>query len=356
MTDFADRIRELALQIPKHMQIVKTEEGTKNAMIMPFIMALGYNVNDPTEVNPEFTADFGTRQHEKIDYAIMKDGKVIILIECKCCTDDLSVNHASQLYRYYSVANTRFGILTNGVVYRFYTDLEAANKMDTHPFFEFNMLDFSDYQIEELKKFTNSAFNLDSLLTAASELKFTREIKRILAEEMKKPSKEFVSFFVRQIYTGKMTEAVKNRFTEFTKNALAQFVNDRVNQRLKAALSGEQEPEVVPIEPGRQIENTADELEGYYIVKTILREVIPAKRVVAKDTLSYFGILLDNNVRKPLCRLHLNRGTKYISLFDKNRVEERVKIDNVDQIYTFADRLKSTIKIYDKQGERETEQ
>lgn len=354
--DFADRIRELALQIPKHMLHVKTEEGTKNAMIMPFLTALGYNVNDPTEVNPEYIADFGTKKGEKIDYAVLKDARVIILVECKCCTDDLKTNHASQLYRYFSVSNTRFGILTNGVVYRFYTDLDAPNKMDTHPFFEFNMLDFSDYQLEELKKFTKSSFNEDSLLSAASELKVTREIKRILAEQLKKPSKEFIEFFGKQIYTGRMTQTVRDQFAEFTRKALGQFINDRVNERLKAAMSGEPEPEIVEVEPGRQIENTADELEGYYIVKTILREVIPANRVVAKDTLSYFGILLDNNVRKPLCRLHLNRGTKYISLFDKNRIEEKVRIDNIDQIYSFADRLKATVSVYDKQGERETAQ
>lgn len=354
--DFADRIRELALQIPKHMQHVKTEEGTKNAMIMPFITSLGYNVSDPTEVNPEYIADYGTKKGEKIDYAIMKDGKVIMLVECKCCVDDLEVNHAAQLHRYFSVSNTRFGLLTNGIVYRFYTDLEAPNKMDKQPFFEFNILDFSDYHLEELKRFAKTSFNEDTLLTAASELKFTREIKRILTEQIKQPSDEFVKYFVSQIYTGRMTQSVRERFKEFTRKSLGQFINDQINERFKAVLASTQEKPTPAPEPSkeRQIETTAEEVEGFYIVKAILREIVPAKRIVARDALSYFSVLLDNNNRKPLIRLWFNGTNKYISLFDKNRTEERIRVTNVDELYAHADRLKATISVYEKQGERET--
>jgi len=69
---------------------------------MPFINVLGYDVFDPTEVVPEFTADIGTKKGEKVDYAIMKDGKPIILFECKWSGADLNKEHASQLHRYFS--------------------------------------------------------------------------------------------------------------------------------------------------------------------------------------------------------------------------------------------------------------
>src|SRR5690242_20022349 len=178
--DFIDRIRELSAQIPKikTQGLIKTEEGTKNALVMPFINALGYNVFDPTEVTPELIADVGVKKGEKVDYAILKDGKPIILFECKCCGTNLNDVHASQLYRYFSVTDARFGILTDGVVYHFFTDLEDKNKMDNKPFLIFDMLDIKEPLIEELKKFTKAAFDVDQIMSTASELKYTNAIKR----------------------------------------------------------------------------------------------------------------------------------------------------------------------------------
>lgn len=189
--DFIDRIRELSARIPKQLELIQTEEATKHALVMPFIAALGYDVFDPTEVVPELNADVGTKKGEKVDYAIRKDSQIIMLWECKATTCDLGQAHASQLYRYFSVTEARFSVLTNGIVYWFYTDLDAPNKMDSKPFFEFNMLDIREQDVEELKKFTKSAFDLDGILTTASELKYTREIKRILAEQLQEPSEDF---------------------------------------------------------------------------------------------------------------------------------------------------------------------
>lgn len=153
--DFIDQIRVLASRIANTKDIIQTEEATKNAMIMPFIQALGYNVFDPLEVTPELVSDVGTKKGEKVDYAILKDGKPIILFECKKCGGDLSINHASQLFRYFHVTEARFGVLTNGLIYRFFTDLEQPNKMDEKPFLEFNLLDFKDQDIDELKNSQN---------------------------------------------------------------------------------------------------------------------------------------------------------------------------------------------------------
>ena len=183
--DFSDRIRDLANKIPRQIDHLETEEATKHALVMPFINALGYNVFDPTEVMPEYVADVGVKRGEKVDYAILMDSKPILLIECKSSNTNLNKEHASQLYRYFSVTDSRFGVLTNGITYQFFADLEEPNKMDTKPFFEFNMLDAKDVSIEELKKFTKEAFDLDDILTNASELKYTREIKRILAEQVR---------------------------------------------------------------------------------------------------------------------------------------------------------------------------
>lgn len=155
--DFIDRIQQLANRIPQQMEHCQTEEATKNALVMPFINALGYDVFNLGEVIPEFTADIGIKKGEKVDYAIMMDGKPIMLFECKWAGADLNKVHASQLFRYFnSVQSVRFGILTNGMIYRFHTDLDAPNRMDEKPFFEFNMMGFQDRDVVELKKFTKN--------------------------------------------------------------------------------------------------------------------------------------------------------------------------------------------------------
>lgn len=363
MVDFIDKLRELSAQIPKQVDHIKTEEGTKTAMIMPFIAALGYNVFDPTEVTPEFIADVGIKKGEKVDYVILKDKKPIILIECKSCTADLDQDHSSQLYRYFSVTEARFGILTNGIVYRFFTDLDAPNKMDAKAFLEFDMLNIDESLVEELKKFTKPVFDVDGILTSASELKYTREIKRILSAQMHDPSEEFVKFFAAQVYSGKLTQTVREQFTAFVKRAFNQFINDQINERLKSALAaspipekpGEAQAEATPestmgAKPESRIVTTVEELEGYHIVKSILREIVDPHRIVMRDTVSYCGILLDDNNRKPISRLYFNNtAKKSIAFFNEQKGEEKVAIETVDDIYKYAGRLKATIGFYSKQ-------
>ncbi|ERN42360.1 hypothetical protein KR51_00009730 [Rubidibacter lacunae KORDI 51-2] len=148
--DLIDRIKDLRSRNVKQLEHIRTEEATKNALVMPFISALGYDVFDPTEVIPEFTSDIGTKKGEKVDYAIKKDDNIIVLIECKWSGSNLRQEHASQLYRYFSATEARFAILTNGIEYEFYSDIDETNKMDARPFFTFNVLAFQDHQVKEV--------------------------------------------------------------------------------------------------------------------------------------------------------------------------------------------------------------
>jgi predicted type IV restriction endonuclease len=364
--DLIDRLRELSALIPKQLEHIQTEEATKSALVLPFIAALGYNVFDPREVTPELNADVGIKKGEKVDYAILREGKPVILIECKHHAADLAKAHASQLYRYFSVTEARFGLLTNGLMYWFFTDLEAPNKMDAKPFFEFNMLDIREPAVAELKKFSKSAFDLNNILTTASELKYTREIRRVLLEQLQQPSDEFVKLVTAQVYTGRMTHTVKEQFAQLTRQAFAQLVNDQINERLKSALATVSVPDatvtsdtVPPDSPtkaaapnangasedGTLVETTDTELEGFYIVRAILREIVNVKRITMRDVQSYCGLLLDDNNRKPICRLHFNRTQKYLGLFVDEK-EERVPINEVDDIYVHAGRLKQTVQKY----------
>ena len=364
--DLIDRLRELSARIPKQLEYIQTEEATKSALVMPFISALGYNVFDPSEVTPELNADVGVKKGEKVDYAILKDGKPAILIECKHHGADLAKTHASQLYRYFSVTEARFGLLTNGLVYWFYTDLEAPNKMDSKPFFEFSMLDIREGTVEELKKFSKSSFDLNSILTTASELKYTREIRRRLQEEMQSPSDEFVRLITTGVYSGRMTQAAREQFTQLTRQAFAQLINDLINERLKSALASVSNPAVVtgsetglqdngaksssadssgtPVPPDG-VATTVEEMEAFYIVRAIVRDLVSVKRVTMRDVQSYCSILLDDNNRKPVCRMYFNKAHKYIGFYDGDK-EERASLDEIDDLYKMGDRLRKTVQRY----------
>lgn len=358
--DFKDQIKLLGDRVSKLKDQVKTEEATKNAFIMPFIKELGYDVFNPNEVTPELVADIGMKQGEKIDYAIMQNGEPIILIECKWHGTPLNVNNASQLFRYFHTTKARFSILTNGIEYRFYTDLVQPNKMDEKPFFTFDITDLKDNQIEELKKFHKSYFDFTSILNTASELKYTNELRVLLTSEFSNPGPDFVKHFARQVYPSVITGKVLEQFTALTKKSIAQNITDLITDRLKTALSKEDEASKDQAEKQAEaeqkaaaenkIQTTPEELEAFLIVKTILRQKITASRVTFRDAQSYFAILLDDNNRKSICRFYF--GTKkYIGLFDDQKKETKKEIITLDDIFLYSNELLATALNFDKSKE-----
>lgn len=353
--DFIDQVRALASRVAVAKNLLQTEEATKNAMVMPFIQLLGYNVFDPMEVTPELIADVGTKKGEKVDYAILKDGKPIMLFECKKSGGDLSINHASQLFRYFHVTEARFGVLTNGLVYRFFTDLEKPNKMDEKPFFEFNILDFRDQDVDELKKFAKAAFDVESILTTANHLKYTRAIQNTLTDWMTNPPEDFVRLVSAEFLAGKQfRSAVKDQFTLITKRAFQQLVGDKINERLKGAMTPEPvlTPEVAVIAEDQAAAAEAFvpstlELEAFQVIRAILRPIVKPGRIFIRDAASYCAILFDDNNRKPICRLRFNNESKLvIGVFGESKEEERVAISSVDDIFDFADRLSACVVGY----------
>jgi len=349
--DLKDQLKLIADRT-KHKDSIQTEEATKNAFVMPFLQSLGYDVFNPLEVVPEFVADIGIKKGEKIDYAIFKDGHPTILIECKDRRQNLNV-HDGQLLRYFHVSKAKFGLLTNGIVYRFYSDLVAANKMDEKPFLEFNITDIKDNQIDELKKFHKANFDAESIVNTASEMKFMNELKHLLHKELTEPTPEFVKYFAKQVYPSVVTAKVLEQFTELTKKSVQHYISDLITERLKTALSKEDEKSKTEISIEQNLEDiskintTEEELEGFLIVKTILRQKIPANRITYRDAQSYFSIILDDNNRKPICRLYFNGNKKFISTFDENKKETKNEIQSLDDIFNFSSELLKTIEQYE---------
>lgn len=354
--DFKDEIKLFGDRVEKLKDQIQTEEATKNAFIMPFIKALGYDVFNPFEVMPEFIADIGIKKGEKVDYAIMKEGEPCILVECKHWGESLDP-HNSQLFRYFHTTKAKFGLLSNGIIYRFYTDLVEANKMDEKPFFEFNVTDIKDNQIEELKKFHKSYFDVGNIQNTASELKYMNELKTLINVEFQNPTEGFVRHFAKQIYQGMLTSKIMEQFSGLTKKSIQQYINDLITERLKSALKKENESEqngldkdvviVAAEDKEPKIETTEEEKEGFMIVKTILRQKIKPNRIVSRDAQSYFAILLDDNNRKTICRLYLNGSKRYIGIFDEQKKETRTEIITVDDIFKYAELLHKTVEKYD---------
>ena len=349
--DLVDKLSNISSKIPKLKDALMTEEATKTALIMPFIAALGYDVFDPFEVIPEYIADVGTKKGEKVDYAIKKDDAVIMLFECKFSGADLTQEHAAQLRRYFHVTSARFGVLTNGIEYWFFSDLEEANKMDTRPFFVMNMLVENDNQTSVLKKFTKSAFSQDDIITNAVKLKYTREIKALLEKQLDEPDEQFIRFFTSQIYSGKLTQQKKEEFSGIVKHSFIQFIKVKINESIQSVLSNNektQEAEEVENDSPHSdgIVTTEVEVDGYNIVRSILRETVDVKRIDMRDAKTYCSVLLDDNNRKPICRLRFNSATLYLGLFTE-KTEEKIALESVEEIYKYADRLKATVAEYE---------
>ena len=360
--DFAESLAALALKVRNQKDAIQTEEATKNAFVMPFISSiLGYDVFDPLEVVPEFTADVGVKRGEKVDYAIMRDGEVQILIECKKSTEPLRIEHASQLFRYFAVTNARIAVLTNGETYQFYTDLDAPNKMDDKPFLVLDLMDIDETLIPELRKLTRDVFDLSSIISSAEEMKYIGQIKRTIAAQFSEPQDDWIRFFTTRVYEGAFTQKVREQFTSLVTTATKQFLNDQVNARLKTALGGSnfapataEDSEAAlssklvaeeDLSRETEVETTLEELEGYQIVKAIACSEVKPHQVTHRDAKSYFAILLDNNNRKAIARLHFNsKKQKYIGLFDGEKNETRHPIDSPDEIYLHADAIRETVK------------
>lgn len=349
---FEEELYKLSERIINLKDKVQTEEATKHSFVMPFLSILGYDIFNPEEVTPEFTADIGKKKKEKVDYAIMKDGKPLILIEVKNHSEELD-NHTNQLVRYFTVTDAKFAILTNGIEYRFFSDLEEKNKMDDKPFLVIDLENLKEKDIKELEKFKKENLNVDSILSMASRQKYIREIQQIFRQEIQEPSDEFVRFFASRIRKGKITRNVIEEFRSYVKTAFSDLINElateKINALKKRLESGDMgdEPQVqeqtVEVDDG--IVTTEEEMQAFYIVKSIAAEITDPANITAKDTKSYFGVLYKNNTRKWICRFYFNSPRrKYIGLHVVDKKEEKFLIERLEDIYSFREQIQEVIR------------
>lgn len=355
--DFIDELQQFVKKISGFKDSITTEEATKTSVILPFFHLLGYDVFDPTEFVPEFVADVGIKKGEKVDYAILQDGKPIIIIEAKAMGRNLE-KHDSQLFRYFSTTSAKFAILTNGIRYRFYTDLEEANLMDTLPFLDIDLLHLRDAQVEELKKFQKANFNVSRIFDSASVLKYAGKFKETLAEQFENPSDEFVRLFLQGVYDGRMTHAVVEKFRPILKTSMQEFISETMNDKIKSALSTASTPAAsippatppavpdVQPEPAAAPVPTEEELSAYDELRNLLQDDVALESITYKKTDSYFAILYQNNTRKWLCRLMLSDAQKLVLLPDTDKNVIRRQIANIYELASYRRYLTSVIARY----------
>lgn len=352
--ELKNSLSQLASRASQLKDKLMTEEATKNALIMPFLQALGYDVFNPLEVVPEMDCDINKKKGEKIDYAIIKDGEPIIVIECKHWQQDLDI-HKAQLSRYFVATKAKFGILTNGIEYRVFTDLVNPNLMDEIPFLVFDIEHLRDSQIESIKKFSKEDFDIEKIMGSANELKYMTELKKLIKDIIENPTPDFVKSLAKNIYSGKFTENVLTQFSELVRKAAASYINDRIAERLNIAVKTAEEDQKqtdtqkveIPGSKKQEIVTTQEEKEAYYTIKAILRAKVAGERVFMRDAMSYCAIILDDNNRKNICRLYFNNENNLrIDFVDADGNSERIHIDSIDEIYNYSDRLLSIVERY----------
>lgn len=321
------------------------------ALIAPFIQALGYDIFNPVEVKPEFSADLpGIKQGERVDYAILEDGQPKILIEAKPYTSDLRTAEMGQLSRYFQATKARIGILTNGRLFQFFSDLDDRNLMDQKPFAEIDLFDLRSAPIEQIKQMSKTMFDIDDLLSTAERLKYLRGVKEEIKAELTDPSDWLVREMAVRVHSAqRITGQLQEKFKPIVVDAIKAYINDRINERLNTAMEVERSTvEMISLELEVDEEPattfTEEEKEGLYIVRAICAVEVDPARLTERDTKSYCGIVLDGNSRKYFMRMYFNGGTKKVEIFDDNE-PSAVSLETASDLYKHADRIRAALRL-----------
>ncbi len=323
------------------------------ALIAPFIQALGYDIFNPAEVKPEFSADLpGIKQGERVDYAVLENGEPKILVEAKPYTTDLKTAEMGQLSRYFQATNARIGILTNGQIFLFYSDLDKPNLMDERPFAEINLFDLKSAPLEQIKQMSKAMFDIDTLLSTAERLKYLRGVKEQLKIELTDPSEWLVKEMAGRVHSARRTSSqLLEKFKPIVIDAIKSYINDRINERLSSAMEVEKAKDELAEESSEAtsgdasgIVTTKDEYEGLYIIRAICASEIEPSRLTEKDTKSYCNVLLDNNSWKSIVRMHFNGSQKKLEIFD-DAEPRMVPLETLSSIYQLAERIRAALRL-----------
>lgn len=214
-----------------------TVEATKNALVLPFFQALGYDVFDPSEFIPEPGPELGFTDSVRPDYLVLRDGVPVLLVECRASGEVLGEVAASRVNWCFEATEARVAVLTNGLQFAFFTDLVHPGHMDERPILVLDLQNLQDSVVDRLESFTRTAFNLTAIRAGASDI--SRCFPRLLAQieaQMDSPAPELVAFLMERVYAGPVTHLVRERFIGMVREAFQQILKERIRERLLLAL------------------------------------------------------------------------------------------------------------------------
>ena len=348
---FESALHDLAERISEHQEQVETEEAAKQALVLPFIHALGYDVFNPKEVIPEYVADLGIKKGEKVDYAIINEARSpFMFIECKKTTGDMGAVSETQLVRYFNNTSTaRFGILTNGIQYKFYSDLERQNIMDDTPFYDADLSSIIDSDVNVLSFFRKGEFDEDSAIQEAEQMKYVVKLRQIINRQFFAPDEDLVKWLTKQVYAGKFTQAVKERFTKLVVDCLNEEISSRVKRVIERSLSetsAESPIENEEMVDGAAIEASVHEIEGLAMIRALTHDMVASPRIVTRDRKSYCSVIVDDNQRKPVARMYFHDPNNLqVRFYDHgNKIwGPHIFLESLDNLHDHAGTIRASI-------------
>ncbi len=298
ITAFVKRVKDLA----EHVR--GNEQATKQSLIGPLFTTLGYDLTDPRECVPEYRADFGPNRSVKpIDWAFLQSGRPIFFVEAKEVGKKLS-NYDEQLGDYFAKStDVKLGILTNGVHWRFFTDLVHSNVMDKEPFVKWDVLSDEEPPFDFLTLLQKSQYNPQLIRTFAER----KRAQNLLVSELNRllePSAEFVRLAIANIETRRLTDAVVESWKPVLSNAIEEWAKQRMLSIVLSSPPSNDTGSGSTESSSAKIVTTKEELDGF---ATIQRLLGPERPIAFEDTVSYFKIHLTERYTWVICRLYFDR-------------------------------------------------
>ena len=299
------------------------ETTTREFLIHPFLDLLNYDrIDDYTH---EVTADLRDKQGKKVDVAITLGGKnPIILIECKKSTQKLNDNHYRQLREYCTdITSSKIGVLTNGINYKFYTK-SSGNSLHTSPFFEFDLSNYSNQDLEILTMFFRNVIDVNSILEEASEIYFLESFDEAFYELFSNPTDDLIKLIYSAMGGKRINDKVSNKIKDLVNGSSLNTVARRLikEESSKSNLG---------------IITTEDEIKAYNVIKTIMAmsskfNNSDLERIGYRDLKGAFLILFDDNQKKRVCSLVFKDTSKVIEIDNERFLIDEVSVASITKL------------------------
>ncbi|WP_395046503.1 type I restriction enzyme HsdR N-terminal domain-containing protein [Flavobacterium sp.] len=309
-------------KINEAIELCSNEAQTRKFLIEPFFFMLNYESNN---LIPEYNADFGDRISQKIDYAILLNKKDTILVEAKKYNSKLTDKEAGQLNGYFNnTKNSKIAILTNGIEYRFYSDVVEPNIIDSKPFFTFNITAYTETDLETLITFDKRYVNILQIVKSAQEIVFVESFETAFFKELIAPSKDLLkSIHKNMTFNTKFNEETQGKMINLINSSFLKCMYDK--KVLLESMSNSQ-----------GVITTEAEVQAYHTIRTLLiqNKKIPNDRITYRDFKSFFNISVDDSTKKVICKLVFS-DSKMKVIIDNNEY----LLEHIDDLLKYKNEL-----------------